>query len=54
MTQKRAGKYPKLYTGELSLETLPELKAALKPYFDSGYSQIHMTEILKNIDRAID
>ena len=53
-TPKRAGRDPKLYTDVLFLETSPKIKAELKPYFDSGYIQPYMTEMVKDVDRGID
>ena len=53
-TQKRAGRYPEFYTGELFLETLKKPKAPFKPYFDSRYRQLHLPEILKDIDKEVD
>ena len=53
-TQKRVGRYPKLYTGELFLETSTKLKISCKSYFEAGYRQLYLIEILKYIDEAID
>ena len=30
------------------------MKAALKPYFESGYRQLYLKEIIKDIDKEID
>ena len=54
MTQKRGVRYPKLYTGKLFLETSPKLKAAFNLYFDAGYRQLYLIEMLKDIDMGID
>ena len=40
-TFKSKGRYPTLYTEKPFLETLPEMKASLKPYFDTGYIQLY-------------
>ena len=42
-THKISGRDPKLYTGELFLETLPKLKGAFKSYFEYGYRQLYLT-----------
>ena len=52
--QKRSGRDPKLYTGELFLDASPKLKGAFKPYFDAGYRKLYLTEILKDIKKVID
>ena len=36
------------------MDTLPKLKGAFKPYFDSGYRKLYLTEILKDTDKDID
>ena len=53
LTKKRAGRDPKLYTGKIFLETSTKLKAAFKPYFESEYRQLYLTEALKDIGMGI-
>ena len=36
------------------LETYPKMKDAFKTYFESGYRQLYLTEMLNNIDKTID
>ena len=49
----RSGRDPKVYTGELFLETPPKPKASFKPYLDAGYRHPYLTEMLKYIDMGI-
>ena len=53
-TQKRSGRDPKVYKGKLFIETSPKLKGLFKTYFASGYQKLYLTEILKEINKAID
>ena len=38
---------------KLFLETWPKIKGTLKRYFDSGYKELYLEEILKDIDNEI-
>ena len=51
--KKRVGRNPQLYTGEMFLKTYSKLKALLKTYFDAGYRQLYLTEMLKDIDTGV-
>ena len=51
---KKSGRDPKIYTGELFLETSQKMKGAFKIYFDAGYRKLYFTEMTIDTDKAVD